>query len=136
MVGYDNWQGQQFAIVQSGSQSWDGMVEVWKEVNTSVGKKYSVSADGDWKVNDTIELFGCSNPDNPCKDVTFGECDPNVGRSKVISMDSLQSIQLCNEKCYDTYNCTTYRYNNQTKECTLITDAFRWDCNINAGPID
>ena len=63
MVGYDNWQGQQFAIVQSGSQSWDGMVEVWKEVNTSVGKKWgSVPADGDWKVNDTIELYGCSNP--------------------------------------------------------------------------
>ena len=62
MVGYDKWYGQKFIIVQSGSQSWDGKVEVWKEGNTSVGKKHVSPADGDWKVNDTIELKGCSNP--------------------------------------------------------------------------
>jgi len=136
MVGYDNWQGQQFVIVQSGSQSWDGRVEVWKEGNTSVGKKDSVSADGDWKVNDTIELKGCSNTDNPCKDVSFGECDPNTTRSKVISMNSQQSVQLCNKQCYETYNCRTYRYNSQKKECTLITNDY-WDlCDIMAGPMD
>jgi len=136
MVGYDKWLGQKFSVVQSGSRSWKGTVEVWKEGNTSVGKKSKLPADSDWKVNDTIELSGCRNPDNPCKDVTFGECDPNSGESKVISMNSLQSVQLCNEKCYDTLNCTTYRYNNQTKECTLITGDFRFFCNIKAGPVD
>merc|ERR1711942_40020 len=52
MVGYDKWLGQKFMIVQSGSQSWDGIVEVWKEGNTSAGKKFDRPADGDWKVND------------------------------------------------------------------------------------
>jgi len=137
MVGYDKWYGQKFIIVQSGSQSWDGKVEVWKDGNTSVGKKYDAAADGDWKVNDTIKLKGCNNPDNPCKDVTFGECDPNNSKSNVISINTQQSVQLCNEDCYNTSNCTIYRYNNQTKECTLITDEYRIrDCNIIAGPMD
>ena len=75
----------------------------------------------------------------PCKDVTFGECDiQNYG---VISKTSQRSVQLCNAECYNTYNCTTYNYNKQTKECTLtnneyfITGDYRATCNIRAGPV-
>jgi len=81
---------------------------------------------------------------NPCKDATFGECD--IEKSKILSKTSQQSVQLCNAECYDTYNCTNYRYNNQTKECILTTNGeptilnskveFRSNCNIHAGPVD
>jgi len=49
----------------------------------------------------------------------------------------VQTVQLCNEECYNTDNCTTYRYSNETKECTLTTKEYRhWECNIRAGPMD
>jgi len=82
-------------------------------------------------------LIAVIGADNPCKDVTFGECD--IEKSKVVSKTSQESVQLCNAECYDTYNCTTYRYNHQTKECTLTTNEhgdYRGDCNIVAGPAD
>merc|ERR1712126_313298 len=44
-------------------------------------------------------------------------------------------VQLCNAECHNTYNCTNYRYNNQTKECTLMNEEYRGFCNIKAGPI-
>ena len=71
-------------------------------------------------------------------DVTFGGCENEYVESKVLSKKSLQTIQLCNAECYDTYNCTTYRYNNQTKECTLTTNErgdYRASCSIRAGPV-
>jgi len=81
--------------------------------------------------------IGCNEEnDNPCKDVTFGECRPNTLNSKVISINSLQSVQLCNEDCYNTAKCTNYRYNNRTKECTLITGEYRDSCDMIAGPVD
>jgi len=76
---------------------------------------------------------------NPCKDVTFGECNL-TGSDVVLSKTQVQTVQLCNEKCYNTDNCTNYRYSNETKECTLTTNAhgdYRlWKCNIRAGPMD
>merc|ERR1712212_2814 len=73
---------------------------------------------------------------HPCKDVTFGECDTNGRKSNVISEKLQQNVQLCNKECNDTKNCTTYRYDNETKECTIMTDDYRKSCNINAGPMD
>merc|ERR1712198_798060 len=109
-----------------------------KDDDTPFGKRAFKSAKDDWKVGDTISLKSCVNPDlTPCKDVTYGECD--IEKSEVLSKTSKQSVQLCNAECYDTYNCTNYRYNNQTKECTLMTnktDDYRWNCNIQAGPGD
>lgn len=67
MVGYDDWLGQKFIIVQSGSQSL-AVVVVWKDGNTFVGEKFPVAIAGDWKVNDTFQLNGCSNPG---KDFSF-----------------------------------------------------------------
>jgi len=81
-------------------------------------------------------LKSCSNPDlTPCKDVTFGGCENDYIKSKVSSKKSLQTVQLCNAECHDTYNCTNYRYNNQTKECTLMNEEYRGFCNITAGPL-
>jgi len=84
--------------------------------------------------------FGTAEVVNPCKDVTFGECD--IQKYGVVSKMSQPSVQLCNAECYDTYNCTTYSYNKQTKECTLtnneyfITGDYRQLCKIRAGPVD
>ena len=39
MVGYVDWHSNEFEIVQSGSQSWEGKVTFWKDGNTSFGKK-------------------------------------------------------------------------------------------------
>jgi len=77
---------------------------------------------------------------NPCKDVTFGGCileDDDVLGLKVLSKTSQETVQLCNVKCYDMNNCTTYRYNKQSKECTLVSAEYRAaDCNIRAGPVN
>jgi len=137
----DNWDGYHYKIVQSGSQLWEGIVDVWKKKDTSAGEgiKRNRGAAGDWKVNDTITLKSCSNPDkHPCKDVTFGECDPNeFPYSIVLSEKLLQTVQLCNAECYNTYNCTNYRYINQTQVCTLMSADYRVStCNISAGPKD
>jgi len=124
-----------YTIVQSGSRSWEGRIDVSKVKDTAFGKKsFGSAAAGDWKVNDTITLKSCSNPDkHPCKDVTFGKCNPD---SIVISNTSQQTVQLCNAECNDTNNCTNYRFNNETKECNLMTDEYRGLCKINAGPMD
>jgi len=144
MVGYEDWHDIDYKaeIVQSGSNSWEGRIDVFKKKNTSVGegtKSYTAAA-GDWKVNDTITLKECSNPDrHPCNDVTFGGCENEYVKSKILSKKSLQSVQLCNAECYDTFNCTNYRYNKQTKECTLLTNErgeYKPRCNIRAGPVD
>ena len=62
MVGYDKWEFEEFEVVQSGSQSWEGTIQVRKDKNTSYGWKFYEASDGDWKVNDTITLKNCSNP--------------------------------------------------------------------------
>ena len=63
MVG-ENWDGRNYEIVQNGSRSWEGRIDVWKKEDTSagMGKKSYGAAAGDWKVNDTIELKSCRNP--------------------------------------------------------------------------
>ena len=69
---------------------------------------------------------------NPCKDVTFGGCNL---QGSVLSKKQVQTVQLCNEECYNTDNCTNYRYSNETKECTLTKKEYRHiACNIYAGP--
>jgi len=72
---------------------------------------------------------------NPCKDVTFGGCNLQ-GSDMVLSKKHVQTVQLCNEECYNTDNCTNYRYISETKECTLTKKEYRHRCNIRAGPMD
>merc|ERR1712212_209136 len=139
MVGYEDWDMQVFEIVQSGSNSWEGEVAVSKHKNTSHGFKNDwVIMTGDWKVSDTISLKSCSNPDHhPCRDVTFGKCDPNdFANSIVLSKKSQHTLQLCNADCYVTDNCMNYRYDNLTQECILLSREYRGKCDIIAGPVD
>ena len=58
--------------------------------------------------------------------------------AKISSKKPVQTVQLCNEECYNTDNCTHYRYINETKECILATNRkgdYRANCNIRAGPM-
>merc|ERR1712126_679839 len=71
---------------------------------------------------------------NPCEDVTFGECDRP---DKIVLSKTSQTVQLCNADCYVRDNCTYYRYNNLTKECTLMSAEYRGSyCYIWAAPMD
>jgi len=140
MVGYEEWDGQEYVIVQSGSNSWEGVVSVSKGGKSS---SFTISGDesaaGELKVSDTISLKSCINPDkHPCKDVTFGNCDRYHFLGPItLSKKSQKTVQLCNADCYVTDNCTNYRYNNQTNECTLMSKDYRGGmCEINAGPRD
>ena len=60
LVGDDNWNGQEFEIVQYGSHSWRGKVKVWSVASGSHGRKVDGDANGDWKKDDTIMLQTCS----------------------------------------------------------------------------
>ena len=62
MVGYKNWHGKKFEIVQEGSHSWRGKVTVWNVATGSHGRKSYGAANGDWKEGDTITLKYCSEP--------------------------------------------------------------------------
>merc|ERR1712126_775186 len=73
--------------------------------------------------------------EHPCKDVTYGECNLDDDHIKVLSKTSQDTVQLCSAECYDTINCTTYRYNKQSKECTLINDVYRGYCEILGVPV-
>ena len=63
MVGYENWNGQEFEIDQQGSNSWKGKVIVWLDEKLGPhGQKSQGSKDGDWKKSDIIKLLICSQP--------------------------------------------------------------------------
>ena len=59
MVGFDDWHNHEFRVVQSGSLSWEGMINVYHWKPPTGVKSFSSSG---WKVNDTITLKSCSNP--------------------------------------------------------------------------
>ena len=60
MVGYEDWNGNEFEISQAGSYSWTGKVKVWKVTSASHGRKAVGDADGDWQASDTISLQSCA----------------------------------------------------------------------------
>ena len=60
MVGYEDWDRDEFEIVQTGSNSWNGKVIVWKDASASHGRKSAGAADGDWQASDTISLQSCA----------------------------------------------------------------------------
>lgn len=73
MVGNENWNEQEFEIVQEGSHSWEGKVVVYKSVDrwndeSIYGRKADGegAADGDWKTSDTITLKRCIDPGKNC----------------------------------------------------------------------
>ena len=60
MVGYEDWDRDEFEIAQTGSNSWNGKVIVWKDASASHGRKSAGAADGDWQGSDTISLQSCA----------------------------------------------------------------------------
>ena len=60
MVGYEDWDRNEFEIAQAGSNSWNGKVIVWKVTSASHGRKVAGAADGDWQASDTISLQSCA----------------------------------------------------------------------------
>ena len=66
MVGYENWDGEEFEIIQTGSHSWRGKVMVWKRASGSHGRKSKGTAVGDWRTDDIITLQTCSETGMIC----------------------------------------------------------------------
>ena len=60
MVGTDRWRGKEFEVIQDGSKSWTGKVEVWSVATGAHGQKVDGYAEGDWRAGDTITLKACS----------------------------------------------------------------------------
>merc|ERR1712126_140148 len=70
-----------------------------------------------------------------CKDVTFGEC-PN-SHEKTIDILIASKIETCQHACLLVQDCNFYRFNHQTKECTLMTSVhYKSICNITAAPAE
>ena len=57
MVGYEDWSGKTFEVMQLGSQSWTGQVKVWKHVSGAHGRREPLSgaSAGQWQTGDTIQ---------------------------------------------------------------------------------
>ena len=61
MVGNEDWSGETFDVIQKGSQSWAGLVIVWKGNSNhgAHGRRYSGGGSGQWAKGDSIELKSC-----------------------------------------------------------------------------
>ena len=61
MVGFHDWGGQQFDVVQTGSRIWSGRIIVWKKSIHSAahGRRSEGSAPRQWATGDTIEMQIC-----------------------------------------------------------------------------
>jgi len=70
-----------------------------------------------------------------CKDVTLGECPILFDKGYDIKIPG-SKIQECSHKCYQLQTCNRYRFNHQTKECTLLWGDYLQHCKIRAGPVE
>jgi len=69
-----------------------------------------------------------------CKDVTFGECP--ISHEKTIDISIVSKIETCQRTCLVRPECNFYRFNHQTKKCTLLTSRNKSMCNITAAPVE
>jgi len=70
---------------------------------------------------------------NQCKGVTFGGCD--IPPEKIRGFRIRDSEQQCSMECQNAAECTFYRYNRETNNCTFMEQQMRGQyCNIWAGP--
>ena len=63
MVGFNDWDGKTFNIIQKGSLTWSGSVIVWKGTTDSAahGRRNQGSSTNQWVTGDTIEICKPSN---------------------------------------------------------------------------
>jgi len=70
-----------------------------------------------------------------CKDVTFGDCP--ISHEKTVDILIFSKIETCQHSCLLVQDCNFYRFNHQTKECTLMTSVhYKSICNITAAPAE
>ena len=60
MIGTEDWNNEEFDVIQEGSQTWYGRVKVWKHGGAH-GRRASGSRSGQWAKDDTIKLTSCVN---------------------------------------------------------------------------
>ena len=58
MVGYNDWNGKTFNVIQKGSLTWSGSVIVWKGTSDSAahGRRNQGSSTNQWVTGDIIEI--------------------------------------------------------------------------------
>jgi len=72
---------------------------------------------------------------NKCKGVTFGGC--NIPETVILKNATKQdNAKACQIRCQFADNCRFYKFDNQTKLCTLLRNDYRSFCKIMAGPVD
>ena len=62
MVGIEDWNNEEFDVIQEGSQSWTGWVKVWKVVEVhgeAHGRRLRGRSSGQWVKGDTTKLTSC-----------------------------------------------------------------------------
>ena len=63
MVGYADWGGKEFDVIQTGSRKWSGSVIIWKKGSHSAahGRRIEGSTAKQWAAGDTIKLQICQS---------------------------------------------------------------------------
>merc|ERR1712198_480743 len=94
------------------------------------GKKSFIEIEGE---NIRKESAQKETAKGTCSDVTFGGCP--IREEEIIDTDPyLRSARNCHRSCEMRRTCDYYRFNYQTKECTLISARYRSLCKIIAAP--
>ena len=75
------------------------------------------------------------NTDNPCLDITFGDCSFSEG--DIIETIEGLTRQECQASCYE-YKCEVYHFDYSTdsekSNCTLLNRNYLQDCENSGGP--
>ena len=63
MVGYADWSGKEFDVIQTGSRNWSGSVIIWKSGSHSAahGRRIEESATKQWAAGDIIRMQICES---------------------------------------------------------------------------
>jgi len=96
------------------------------------GKKSLIEIEGKTGRKESVQK---QTAKSHCKDVTFGECP--ISHEKTIDISKVSKIETCQRTCLKRPDCNFYRFNHQTKECTLMTSVhYKSICNITAAPAE
>jgi len=80
------------------------------------------------------QFFSC-HAENDCEGVTVGECSPD--EADLITWTGIfTDVRDCQFYCGALTNCELFRFDEETKNCTLLTKDYRKDCQVVAGPFD
>merc|ERR1712135_247411 len=96
------------------------------------GKKSLIEIEGKSGRKESVQK---QTAKSQCKDVTFGEC--SILKEKIWG-DILwrENIEECRSSCDRNIPCDFYRYNYQTRNCTMLTSSYKSLCKIRAAPVE